>query len=203
MQSPEQLESVQEMAFGKEGSPSRVELLKAAMVMYSLARPKHPQLEGFSEWIECFRARLETGTPRLSFWAAIQANTQLADRVSDLLDQSTLLTNLLKGFLDPSGHDSGLAYFFEKWPMGTLDHSSSNGPLPAIFSTRWVLLQELQDRKFDRNVEQQKVHLAVICAKAATYLPGDSLIMPTIDDIVELLNAFELPVLGRNKHDKK
>jgi hypothetical protein len=122
--------------------------------------------------------------------------------VSELLDRETLFPNIVKSYLAPSEHDADLASVLESWSTSKTEESSSNGPLAAIFASRWATLRGMQGQKFEPGVERQRVHLAAICACSVGYLPGDSPDFPAVEDVVSLISAFELPVLGRNKHNK-
>jgi hypothetical protein len=122
--------------------------------------------------------------------------------VSELLNRETLFPNLVKSYLDPSEHDADLARFLESWSISKPEEARSNSLLTAIFAARWAILREMQGQKFELDIERQRVHLAAICAGSARYLSDDSPDIPAVEDVVGLIGAFELPVLGRNKHNK-
>lgn len=181
-----ELQHLGRMTFVEEGEsepPSRKELLKAVLVMCCM-----------SCWIRGFQVDIDTQMPRLSFWTVLHGNQQLFRCVARLFDGQAILPSILKAHADPTSDDGDLADLLQLWPV----EAAEKGILGAMLKSRWAKLQEARGKKFEQGVEKQRANWAVICA-SCTRLLGECTL--TVEETIVMVNSFDLPVLGRNKHD--
>jgi len=231
----QQLKNVERLAFGREGSPSKIDLLQAALAVFCLALREREKLKDTGNWIQEFQCKLKTclpsrpssgsfssklthsrEQPRLSFWAVLFGNRQLFSSndaldtpdsiyaetvvgIRRLFDLESVLHHVLESNCTLSLYDLDIVLLLEKWPIETQEGITS---LPALFTSRWRQLRESRGGSYEQNIEQQRANWALICAETIRLMDGTSSTCPSVDDVVDLIDAFQPPHLGRNKHDK-
>ena len=181
-----ELQLIGTMAFvdeDEEESPARKELLKAVLVMCCL-----------SCWVKGFHVDIETQKPRLGFWTVLQGNRELFKCVTRMFEGVQILPAILRGCEESTQDDAELAELLKVWPI----EAKEERVLTKVFETRWAKLRETRGPGFDQALEKKRGNWAVICANCVRLL-GESKV--PVEDAIDMLEAYELPVLGRNKHD--
>ena len=116
----------------------------------------------------------------------------------------TILPKILCGYV---GNESDLAKFLELWPLelsesGVLEDAVGRSLIFEIFQSRWERLLHTMDQRFELSEGRHRAYSATTCANCAKFVGKEILEKAHVDDIVGIIDAFGLPKLGRNGHDK-
>lgn len=116
----------------------------------------------------------------------------------------TVLPRLLSSY---AGSEADLANLLELWPAKLLESEVPENVLDKsilsrIFQPRWVRLLDTKDHKFEQKEAQERTYCAAICASSAKFLGRNVFERIRVEDILGMIDTFDLPKLGRNKHDK-
>jgi hypothetical protein len=120
-----------------------------------------------------------------------------------LTDYSEQFNTLVSTSALETSHDVELAKVLHLWPKSSLQQSNI-GHFQKLVKLRWDRLRDTQGQKFELDVEKQRAQWAALCAEIAEM--AQSVLglakLVSVEEIVELINVFDIPSLGKNKHDK-